>query len=149
MWDMDALYRVLIFLAVLCALALVESIAPVRSFNQAGTRWIRNFCLLLVGNLVTRLVFPLGVVGAAIFVEQHSIGLMPLLGISGLAGLLCCFVLLDLAIYLQHRLMHVLPWLWRLHSVHHRDLGFDVSTGIRFHPLRRTKCYLRAGAIDR
>jgi sterol desaturase/sphingolipid hydroxylase (fatty acid hydroxylase superfamily) len=26
------------------------------------------------------------------------------------------------------------PWLWRLHRVHHADLEFDVTTGIRFHP---------------
>jgi sterol desaturase/sphingolipid hydroxylase (fatty acid hydroxylase superfamily) len=27
------------------------------------------------------------------------------------------------------------PALWRLHRVHHADLEFDVSTGVRFHPV--------------
>jgi sterol desaturase/sphingolipid hydroxylase (fatty acid hydroxylase superfamily) len=31
--------------------------------------------------------------------------------------------------------MHVVPLLWRLHRVHHSDTGFDLSTGVRFHPL--------------
>jgi hypothetical protein len=25
-------------------------------------------------------------------------------------------------------------WLWRLHRVHHSDVGFDLTTGVRFHP---------------
>jgi sterol desaturase/sphingolipid hydroxylase (fatty acid hydroxylase superfamily) len=44
-------------------------------------------------------------------------------------------VILDLAIYLQHVLFHAVPALWRLHRMHHADLEFDVSTGLRFHPV--------------
>jgi len=44
------------------------------------------------------------------------------------------FVILDFAIYLQHRLFHRVPIFWRLHKVHHTDLGFDTTTAIRFHP---------------
>jgi sterol desaturase/sphingolipid hydroxylase (fatty acid hydroxylase superfamily) len=43
-------------------------------------------------------------------------------------------VLLDLSIYFQHVMFHAVPTLWRLHRVHHADLDFDVTTGIRFHP---------------
>jgi sterol desaturase/sphingolipid hydroxylase (fatty acid hydroxylase superfamily) len=42
---------------------------------------------------------------------------------------------LDLAIYFQHVLFHAVPGLWRLHRMHHTDLEFDVSTGLRFHPI--------------
>ena len=42
---------------------------------------------------------------------------------------------MDLAIYLQHRVFHYVPVLWRLHRVHHADLDVDVTTGVRFHPL--------------
>ena len=31
--------------------------------------------------------------------------------------------------------MHVVPWLWRLHRLHHTDLALDTSSGVRFHPL--------------
>jgi sterol desaturase/sphingolipid hydroxylase (fatty acid hydroxylase superfamily) len=41
----------------------------------------------------------------------------------------------DLAIYLQHVMFHAVPALWRLHMVHHADLDFDVTTGLRFHTL--------------
>lgn len=43
--------------------------------------------------------------------------------------------MLDLAIYGQHRLLHAVPALWRLHRMHHADADFDVTTGARFHPL--------------
>ena len=44
-------------------------------------------------------------------------------------------LLLDLGIYLQHRIFHYVPVLWRLHRMHHADLEVDVSTGARFHPI--------------
>ncbi|MBL9202149.1 MAG: sterol desaturase family protein, partial [Opitutaceae bacterium] len=34
-----------------------------------------------------------------------------------------------------HWLHHHVPWLWRLHRVHHLDPELDVSTTVRFHPL--------------
>ena len=30
---------------------------------------------------------------------------------------------------------HKIPFLWRLHRVHHVDRDIDVTTGIRFHPI--------------
>ncbi len=44
-------------------------------------------------------------------------------------------VLLDLIVYFQHVLFHSIPLLLRLHSVHHADPDFDLTTGIRFHPI--------------
>src|SRR5206468_2039342 len=38
-------------------------------------------------------------------------------------------------IYFQHVLFHAVPALWRLHRMHHADLDFDVTTGLRFHPV--------------
>ena len=43
--------------------------------------------------------------------------------------------MLDFVLWAQHRLFHAVPVLWRLHRVHHADVEFDVSTGLRFHPL--------------
>ena len=44
-------------------------------------------------------------------------------------------VILDMVIYLQHVMFHAVPLLWRLHMVHHVDLDFDLTTGLRFHPV--------------
>ena len=48
---------------------------------------------------------------------------------------LLAVIALDLALYLQHVLFHAVPVLWRLHMMHHADLDFDVTTGVRFHPM--------------
>ena len=45
------------------------------------------------------------------------------------------FLLLDLTIYTQHRLMNRIGFLWRLHRAHHTDLALDLNSGVRFHPL--------------
>src|SRR5215472_2257195 len=42
-------------------------------------------------------------------------------------------VLMDYAFYVWHVLMHRVPFLWRMHLVHHVDLDLDASTALRFH----------------
>ena len=42
---------------------------------------------------------------------------------------------MDMAIYLQHVMFHAVPALCRLHRMHHADPEFDVTTGVRFHPI--------------
>ncbi|MES2489965.1 MAG: sterol desaturase family protein [Pseudomonadota bacterium] len=44
-------------------------------------------------------------------------------------------LVLDVWHYFFHRLMHSWGWLWRMHRVHHSDRDFDLTTGLRFHPL--------------
>src|SRR5262249_16990889 len=51
------------------------------------------------------------------------------------AAVVTSVVLLDLGIYLQHVMFHAVPALWRVHRMHHADLEFDVTTGVRFHPI--------------
>jgi sterol desaturase/sphingolipid hydroxylase (fatty acid hydroxylase superfamily) len=50
-------------------------------------------------------------------------------------AILLAVAFLDFAVYAQHVLFHHVPWLWRLHRMHHADLEFDVTTALRFHPL--------------
>jgi sterol desaturase/sphingolipid hydroxylase (fatty acid hydroxylase superfamily) len=42
-------------------------------------------------------------------------------------------LLFDVWMYWWHRLNHRIPWLWRLHRVHHSDPRMDVTTAHRFH----------------
>jgi sterol desaturase/sphingolipid hydroxylase (fatty acid hydroxylase superfamily) len=52
-----------------------------------------------------------------------------------LLALIIGIIILDFIIYLQHAIFHALPVFWRLHMMHHTDLDFDTTTGVRFHPL--------------
>lgn len=53
------------------------------------------------------------------------------------------FLLLDLLRYAVHRCQHAIPFLWRLHALHHSDPDVDVTTSLRHHPIEA----VIAGAI--
>lgn len=97
-------------------------------------RWAVNLGLGLLGALVGIALSALFPVSAALWAENAGFGLFRWLAVPGWLALLLALVLLDLAVYWQHRWMHAVPWLWRLHRLHHRDVAMDVTTGVRFHP---------------
>jgi sterol desaturase/sphingolipid hydroxylase (fatty acid hydroxylase superfamily) len=71
----------------------------------------------------------------ALLAEERGWGLFANVAVPGWLAVVLSVVLLDLVIYLQHVLFHAVPLLWRLHMVHHADLDFDVTTGVRFHTI--------------
>lgn len=91
--------------------------------------------MVLVDTLLARIIAPIGAVGFAIFAEARNWGLFHHTRLPAWIELAVALLLLDLAIYLQHRLFHYVPVLWRLHRMHHADLDIDVTTGARFHPV--------------
>ena len=98
-------------------------------------RWPNNLGVVLVDTLLTRIVAPTGAVGFAIFAEARGWGLLHHVSLPGWPEFVIALIVLDLAIYLQHRVFHSVPVLWRLHRMHHADLDIDVTTGARFHPI--------------
>src|SRR5438270_2583943 len=50
-------------------------------------------------------------------------------------GFVAGFLLLDLLQYAMHRCQHAVPFLWRLHALHHSDPDVDVTTSVRHHPI--------------
>jgi len=85
--------------------------------------------------LVTRIVAPVGAIGFAMFAAARGWGLFNCVAWPAWLELVLALLVLDLAIYLQHRVFHYVPALWRLHRMHHADLDVDVTTGARFHPI--------------
>lgn len=69
------------------------------------------------------------------FAEARGYGLFNSVAWPAWLERLLALLVLDLAIYVQHRLFHYVPVLWRLHRMHHADLDVDVTTGARFHPI--------------
>ena len=55
------------------------------------------------------------------------------LGLNSFWRIVLTIVILDLAMYVWHRLNHVVPFLWRFHRVHHSDPHVDITTASRFH----------------
>ncbi|MDX5377738.1 MAG: sterol desaturase family protein [Halomonas sp.] len=132
----EPLIRLGIFLLVLAAMALWEVLAARREQRiRRWQRWPGNLLILVLDTLAVRLLFPLAAVGAALVAAERGWGLFHLVPAPLWLALPLSVLLLDAAIYFQHRLFHAVPWLWRLHRMHHADLEFDVTTGLRFHPL--------------
>ncbi|MDA7429134.1 sterol desaturase family protein [Primorskyibacter aestuariivivens] len=128
--------RLTAFLGVLAAMALWEIAAPRRRRDFPRViRWTNNLALVIVDTVILRLTFPILAVGLAVMGEDRGWGLFNNLDIPVWAAALVSMLLLDLAIYLQHVMFHAVPALWRLHRMHHADLDFDATTGLRFHPV--------------
>jgi len=125
-----------IFLGVLVTLLVVE--ASLRGPNPSparGRRWPANIGLILLGTVLARLLVPAGAVGGAAWAQAQGFGLLNQLAWPASLEFGIALVLLDLAIYWQHRLLHAWPLLWRLHRVHHTDRTLDATSALRFHPL--------------
>ena len=132
----ESVIRLGCFGGVLLLMALWEALAPRRRLTvKPPARWASNLGLAALNTLAARLLVPLGAVGAAILAEERGWGLLNNVALPGWLAVALAVVALDLAIYLQHVMFHAVPLLWRLHMVHHADLDFDATTGVRFHTL--------------
>ena len=124
------------FAGIFAAMAVWELLAPRRRQTLGrGRRWPSNIGIVVLDTLLVRVLFPTAAVGVALLAEAHGWGLFHVLNAPGWLAVVGSVILLDLAIYLQHVLFHAVPVLWRLHRMHHADLEFDVTTGLRFHPI--------------
>jgi len=132
----EGLIRLSVFGGMLALMMGLEALLPRRARvqNRVG-RWRTNFALSLLNSLMLRYAFPVLAVGATLWAQAQGWGLMPLLGLPTWVELIATLLLLDLAIYWQHRIFHVTPFLWRFHKVHHSDQDIDTLTAIRFHPV--------------
>ena len=129
-------WRMACFAGVLVAMALLEWLAPrKRRVAPRAGRWAAHLALVAINTVAARLLIPLSAVEVADWAAAHSWGLLNRVQWPVWAEFAVALVLLDLAIYGQHVLFHHVPWLWRLHKVHHADLDLDVTSGIRFHTL--------------
>lgn len=128
--------RLIVFLGVLVAMAIWELAAPRRRQEIPRViRWTNNLGLVVIDTIVLRLSFPVLAVGLAVLAQDRGWGLFNVIEMPGWVAVLVSIIVLDLVIYLQHVMFHAVPALWRLHRMHHADLEFDVTTGLRFHPV--------------
>jgi len=128
--------RLLCFFVTLAAMAAWEVVAPRRPLTVGKPlRWFANLSLVAIDTATVRLLLPLLPVGMAVAARERGWGLLNIVAVPAPVGIALAVVMLDFVIYLQHRMFHGVPLLWRLHRMHHTDLDIDVTTGNRFHPL--------------
>ena len=123
------------FLCVFVLVALWELAAPRRPLRVSkAVRWTSNIGIVILDTALLRIVFPAAAVGIAVAAGALGWGLFNALDWPLWIEIVLAVVVLDLVIYCQHVMFHAVPVLWRLHMVHHADLDFDLTTGVRFHP---------------
>lgn len=124
------------FFGVFIIMALWEVLAPRRELHTSKLqRWSNNIALVFINTLVLRLLFPTAAIGVAVFVDYRGWGVLNYFDLSFTVSVILSVIVLDGIIYLQHVMVHAVPALWRIHRVHHADPDFDVTTGVRFHPI--------------
>lgn len=132
----EPVIRLGIFFGVLMAMAAWELAAPRRRQEIPRLlRWTNNLGIVALDTVLVRLTFPVAAVGFALLADERTWGVFNVFEVPAWAAIIASVIALDLAIYFQHVLFHAVPALWRLHRMHHADLEFDVTTGLRFHPV--------------
>lgn len=134
--EYEAAIRLSLFLGVFVVVAIAEHFAPRRPLSIGkGTRWSANLGIVTLNTLVLRLLFPAAAVGLAVLAQDRQWGVLNYYAWPYALEVVIAIIVLDFAIYLQHVMFHAVPVFWRLHRMHHADLDFDVTTGVRFHPI--------------
>jgi len=124
-----------IVIVILCfvLIFILERIFPLRSKRRPLGHILVN-AILTSGLLVTAYFFVRpSIENGFALMESMNFGLMSLMALPLWAEGILSFLLLDLSFYYWHRANHVIPFLWRLHNIHHVDPELDVTTAFRFH----------------
>jgi sterol desaturase/sphingolipid hydroxylase (fatty acid hydroxylase superfamily) len=107
-----------------------ESFSPRRTIPHSPlVRYLNNFLLAAADK-----AFVSGVL-SLVSLNAPTPGLLARFPLPAWLAFLITALCLEIAGYWLHRLSHVVPWLWRVHMVHHSDPELDASTAIRHHPL--------------
>lgn len=132
----EATIRLTASAGIFLLMALLEIVLPHRQPRaNKPLRWINNLALVALNVLALRMILPLTTVGIALMADESDWGLFNIVMWPDWLEISLSVIVLDFVIYWQHVLFHYIPWLWRLHRVHHADLDLDVTTGLRFHTL--------------
>jgi sterol desaturase/sphingolipid hydroxylase (fatty acid hydroxylase superfamily) len=128
--------RMISFIMLILGFATLESIWPRRLANEnSSSRRLNNILLLGVDFLAARFLVPLATFQVALIAAERDFGLLNYIFLPVFFSALLTIIIFDFLIYIQHVAFHKITFLWRVHRVHHTDLEFDVTTGIRFHPI--------------
>jgi sterol desaturase/sphingolipid hydroxylase (fatty acid hydroxylase superfamily) len=132
----EAAIRLGAFSGIFAFMAVWELLAPRRVLTTSkAVRWLNNLSITFLNVALLRLVFPLMAMNVALVSAERGWGIFNALAVPELIKGILCVIILDLLIYVQHVVFHLIKPFWRLHKMHHADLEIDVTTGARFHPV--------------
>lgn len=130
----SAAYWIALVVAFL-ACAIWESFQPKSNVSGTERRWGKHGLMLIICTTASVGLFRISPVVMAFNVSGSRFGLLNIPWLPFAARCVIGILALDLVRYSTHRLAHSVGVLWRFHQVHHSDPDFDVSTGLRVHPV--------------
>lgn len=135
--QIEIIVRLSFFVGILFLMFTWELLAPKRKLTiSKAKRWINNLAIVVIDSAFVRLLFPAAAIGVAFYAQENKLGLFNHIPhFNHELAIVVSVIILDFAIYLQHVMFHAIPLFWRIHRMHHIDLDFDVTTGVRFHPI--------------
>ncbi len=150
--EIETTIRLTVFLSLFALFALLERVAPeVLPVYSQKRRCVTNFSVTILNTFLLRALaigLPLLAGGAALDSAQIEMGIFNFLIWPTWIEVVLAILLLELIIWVQHLITHKVPFLWRLHRVHHSDVDFDVSIAVRFHLVETAfSMLLKIGAV--
>jgi hypothetical protein len=116
--------------------AIWETVAAARPARVAlPARWAPNLALLALNQGLLPFLTPLSNAGAAWLAGERGIGLFHALDVPSVSRSRRRSSRWTLRATRCTGSLHANRLLWRLHRVHHSDLDYDLTVGLRFHPL--------------
>jgi len=114
---------------------IIEAVRPLFIFQYKKVKHVGVNMFFLASDLTLNVLFGLATVGIFAWAGANQFGLLYLIDLPIWLELILAIMILDLvAQYSVHYLLHRIPWMWRLHMVHHSDTHVDATTGTRHHP---------------
>jgi sterol desaturase/sphingolipid hydroxylase (fatty acid hydroxylase superfamily) len=121
--------------ALLVTVILWEIAFPAqRGVNVISSRRFGNLALFPISMIISALMRPQLLALLPILYFDFGSGLLSPLAGHPVLYWMFAFLLLDLSMYLQHRLLHTSGFLWSMHALHHSDTAVDFTTYFRHHP---------------
>jgi len=120
----------LAIIAMFAGFAALELVAPARRLPRVRAWRLRGTLSFLLAITISSLA-PLA---WDAWLAEHR--LVDARGLGHVAGAIAGFLVLELGVYVWHRAVHKLPFLWRAsHQMHHSAERVDVFGAFWFHPL--------------
>lgn len=128
-------HRAAILFGGLAIFFLIENALPLFTTAYDKKKHTGLNVFFTVTTIVVNFSMAFILTGAALFVEQNSFGLLPLIGANVWVQLILGLLVLDfIGSWLAHYIEHHVTWMWQFHVIHHTDQNVDTTTANRHHP---------------
>jgi sterol desaturase/sphingolipid hydroxylase (fatty acid hydroxylase superfamily)/Flp pilus assembly pilin Flp len=114
----------------------LERILTLRTQNIFRRHWLNDVVFSIANSYVVGITLALMIVGVTFAADLWLPGVRSAVSSQpGWVQFIEILFLADLGFYWAHRAAHMIPFLWRVHMIHHSVEDLDWLVGARAHPL--------------